>query len=107
MPSTTSTREFALFPKLPIELRFKIWKHALPVAHLINVVRRCFQYVVQKTHTFNPTFDTTATKIGLLTVCKGPRRIGIEHLPICFPSSDRRKEIRLGQYDALAITNIY
>ena len=39
-PDNTEAETFTPFPKLPIELRLKIWNHALPCGHRLVIVNQ-------------------------------------------------------------------
>jgi hypothetical protein len=48
----SSLTEFALFPKLPLELRLKVWKHALPIGpHGLRMIKVVVSTIVNTSTT--------------------------------------------------------
>jgi hypothetical protein len=154
--------KFTLFPKLPPELRDKVWKFAVPgkFEESLSLENSCtilcisalssnyldlpiyFKGDILITVSLDPRIVTvdagdsiikTRTNIssngidtfdikykykfklcffsetedpGMLRACKESRHVVVKMLPIRLPSSDPKKEIRLGLHDVLAITNL-
>ncbi|KAH8789188.1 hypothetical protein BGZ57DRAFT_878606 [Hyaloscypha finlandica] len=55
---------------------------------------------------FKLCFDSENEDPGMLRACKESRHVVVKMLPIRLPSSDPKKEIRLGLHDVLAIANL-
>jgi hypothetical protein len=64
-------RQFTLFPKPPIELRFKIWKHALPEPRLVTL-SHFFDHSVRDydDESDSDEFVSIGLKIGMRITCQ-------------------------------------
>lgn len=120
IPTHPSLTEFTIFPKLPIELRYKIWGLALPGPRVVNIgARRCFneyqasrveggeiRYTLCNPFRFQLSFCPDNSLIGMLNASRESRKIAIESLPIRLPSNDDGHEIRVGTEDAVCIKDL-
>ncbi|KAE9376631.1 hypothetical protein N431DRAFT_453034 [Stipitochalara longipes BDJ] len=110
--------KFTVFPKLPPELRDRIWKLALPGSNQVVFEfkyqdsftnKKTCEKVSHNTYrtitkvTFKPTFDNTRDDgefQGLLRACKESRSVVVKRFPIRLRSSDPNQESRLGPEDS-------
>ncbi|CZR51073.1 uncharacterized protein PAC_00948 [Phialocephala subalpina] len=104
--------KFKLFPKLPVELRLKIWNLCLPHAKTIRIEGHALQ---------NEIFDVALIPhprdlpLALLNVCKESNETFIEHLPCVLPvcSKDGQgdsyytglQQLRFGDVDTIHIND--
>lgn len=102
-------KSFGPFPKVPIELRTKIWKLCLPQATTVPLEAYALQ---NQPFDMGFTPNTNNLASALLRVCKESRKIFIKHLPYKLPLDikDARKgyhrgleSVRFGEVDTIHI----
>lgn len=75
-----NARGFHLFPRLPPELRRKIWRHGLPAPRVVN-----FDFI-SRFRNPPPHFETNYGPPSLLHVCRESREVALESYELVFKS---------------------
>ena len=86
-----TTTKFTLFPKLLVELRLMIWKHALPQREYLEV--SLFLPVGDDSRS-RMKFEPKEHQTDVPRACKESRAVGLKVLPASLPSGSEDVEIR-------------
>jgi hypothetical protein len=76
--SLQEPKKFHLFPRLPPELRRKIWRHALPSPRIMSID------FIQRPHQSIPQFEPNHPPPVLLQVCHESREVALENYELAF-----------------------